>query len=198
LRIDLDYQPSQTALDPRKPVIGEMHMTYLLKQIFGLIRLLNSDKGTNQIASGIALGLILGFSPLFSLQSVLVFIILFFFRVQIGAAFIAAFFFSLIAYLLDPVCHFLGAMILERESLRPIFTTLYNMPIVPFTRFYNSIVMGSGLLAILLAPFVYYGSKLLVIKYRATVVARFQETKIWKAWKSTTFYNWYTKYEELY
>lgn len=173
-------------------------MTYLLKQIFSLFQLLNSDKGTNQIAAGAALGLILGFSPLLSLQSILVFIILFFFRIQIGAAFLSAFFFSFIAYLLDPVCHSIGAAVLESEGLNPLFTTLYNMPIVPFTRFYNSIVMGSGILAILLTPFVYYGSKILIIKYRATVVARFKQTKIWKAWTATTIYGWYTKAEQIW
>lgn len=173
-------------------------MTYLLKQIFSLFKLLNSDKGTNQIAAGVALGLILGFSPMLSLQSILVFIILFFFRVQIGAAFMAAFFFSLIAYLLDPVCHYIGAAVLETESLRPLFTTLYNMPIVPFTRFYNSIVMGSGILAIILAPFVYFGTKILVIKYRETVVARFRQTKIWKAWTATSLYSWYTTYDKIW
>ena len=173
-------------------------MTYLLKQIFGLIKLINSDKETSQIAFGVALGLILGFSPLFSLQSIIVFIILFFFRVQIGAAFLAAFFFGFIAWILDPVCHMLGSAILEIDALNPLFTTLYNMPIVPFTRFYNSIVMGSGILALLLSPFVYFGTKALVQKYRETIMARFQQTKLWKAVKASSIYNWYTKYEELY
>ena len=173
-------------------------MTYLLKQIFGLIKLINSDKATNQIAFGVALGLILGFSPLFSLQSILVFIILFFFRVQIGAAFLAAFFFSFIAWLLDPVCHMLGSAVLEIEALNPLFTTLYNMPIVPFTRFYNSIVMGSAIVALLLAPFVYIATQILVQKYRDTVMASFQRTKLWKAIKASSVYNWYTKYDELY
>ena len=151
-------------------------MIYLLKQIFGLIKLLNSDTGANQISLGVALGLILGFSPLFSLQSIVVFVILFFFRVQIGSALLSAFFFAFIAFLLDPVCHFIGSAVLETESLRPLFTALYNMPIVPFTRFYNSIVMGSGILALLLAPFVYFGSNVLIAKYRATILARFEQT----------------------
>jgi uncharacterized protein (TIGR03546 family) len=80
----------------------------------------------------------------------------------------------------------------------PLFTTLYNMPIVPLTRFYNSIVMGAGIVSIGLAPFVFFGSRMAIMKYRETVVARFKETKLWKAIKSTTIYNWYSKYDELY
>lgn len=173
-------------------------MTFMLKQIFSLFKLLNSDTGHNQIAAGVACGLILGFAPVFSLQTVLVIFLLFFFRIQIGAATISAFFFKLVAWVLDPVSNSIGMSVLELEALRPAFEAMYNMPIVPLTRFYNSLVMGAGVLSILLAPIVYFGSKILIIKYRATVVARFKETKAFKAMKATSFYKWYSKYDELY
>lgn len=173
-------------------------MGLILKQIFGLIKLLNSDTGSNQIAAGVAAGFILGMTPVLSLQTLLVFFVIFFFRIQIGAAFICAFFFKFIAFLLDPVFHQVGVAVLEMEALQPLFTSLFNMPILPFTRFYNSIVMGSGITAIILAPFVFIGAKILIHKYRATVVARFQETKFWKALKATSIYKWYYKYDELY
>ena len=60
-------------------------MTLLLKQIFQLLKLLNSEKGTTQIAWGVALGFVLGMTPAFSLQTILVLLLLLFFRVQIGA-----------------------------------------------------------------------------------------------------------------
>ena len=173
-------------------------MTFILKQIFSLLNLLNSDTGHNQIAAGVACGLILGFAPAFSLQTVLVFLILFFFRIQFGAAFLAAAGFKLIAYLLDPVSNIIGIWALEIESLKPIYTELYNMPIVPLTRFYNSIVMGAGILTITLALPVFFVSKALILKYRATVVARYQNTKFWKAVKATKFYGMYAKYNEFY
>jgi uncharacterized protein (TIGR03546 family) len=173
-------------------------MTLLLNQLFKFFKLLNSDTGTNQIAAGIVAGMILGFSPVFSLQSVLVFVIMFFFRVQIGAALLAAPVFAIPAYLLDPVFHSIGSKILEMDSLNSTFTQLYNMPIVPMTRFNNSVVMGSGVLAIALAPVVYVLALILIRTYRATVVARFQNTSVWKAWKATTLYQWYSKYEALH
>lgn len=173
-------------------------MTVLLKQIFGMFKLLNSETGQNQIAAGIAAGFILGMTPAFSLQTLLVFLCLFIFRIQMGAAFLAAFFFSFAGWLLDPVFHSVGSSVLLSESLEPIFTTLYNMPIVPLTRFNNSIVMGSAVVTILLSPFVFIGSRILIIKYRATVVARFRQTKFWKAMQATAFYKWYVTYENLY
>lgn len=173
-------------------------MTLLLKQIFAFFKLLNSDTGTNQLAAGLAMGLILGFSPILSLQTLLAFVILFFFRIQMGAAFLAAFFFKFTAYLLDPVTDILGRAVLEAESLRPLFVSLYNMPLVPMTRFNNSIVMGSGLIAIILAIPAFFLFKTLIIKYRQSVVAKFRQSKFWKAWTATTFYKWYTTYDNLY
>lgn len=173
-------------------------MTFLLKQIFSFLKLLNSDTGTNQIASGIACGLILGFAPALSLQTLLVIALLFFFRIQIGAATIFAFFFSLVAWILDPVSHQIGTAVLEMESLKPLFTEMYNMPIIPLTRFYNSIVMGSAVLSILLSPFVFLASRILIQKYRELILARLQQTKLWKIVKATALYKFYAKYDELY
>jgi uncharacterized protein (TIGR03546 family) len=173
-------------------------MTLLLKQIFGFFKLLNSDTGTNQLAAGLAMGLVLGFSPALSLQTLLAFVILFFFRIQIGAAFLSAFFFKFTAYLIDPLSDMIGRAILEAEGLRPVFVSLYNMPIVPMTRFNNSIVMGSGLIGFVLAIPMFFMFKALILKYRQTVVARYRQTKIWKAWSATTFYKWYTTYDNLY
>lgn len=173
-------------------------MTLLLKQIFAFFKLLNSDTGTNQLAAGLSLGLVLGFSPFLSLQTAVALVILFFFRVQIGAAFLSAFFFKFTAFLLDPLCDRIGRAVLENESLRPLFVSLYNAPLVPMTRFNNSIVMGSGIIGFALAIPAFFIFHALIRKYRQTVVARFQSSKLWKAWSATTLYKWYTSYEKLY
>jgi uncharacterized protein (TIGR03546 family) len=171
-------------------------MTILLKQLFGLIRLLNSETGENQIAAGIALGFILGMSPGFSLQTMLVFLLLFIFRVQIGAAFLACFFFKFVAWAADPLFDSVGRSLLEAPGLFSFWTSLYNMPIVPLTRFNNSVTLGSGITAIVLSPLVFVVGRSLVRKYRETVVARLKETKVWKMLKATSLYNWYLTYEK--
>lgn len=173
-------------------------MTLLLKQLFAFFKLLNSDTGSNQLAAGLAAGVILGFSPILSLQALFVLFCCFFFRIQLGAALLAAFFFKFIAFLVDPLSDKLGQMVLENEGLRPLFTDLYHMPIVPMSRFNNSIVMGSGLVGFILVIPLFFVFKALIAKYRATVVARYKQTKVWKAWSGTTLYKWYTTYDRLY
>jgi len=171
-------------------------MGLILKQLFAFIKLLNSDTGNISLAMGMTCGFILGMTPTLSLHSLLIFLILFFFRIQIGAALVTAFFFKFVAYLLDPVFHSVGSHVLQMESLQGFFTTLYNMPIIPFTRFNNSIVMGSAVVTIILSPFAYIASSIFIKKYREIVVARFKTTKVWKAVEATKFYQWYYKYEQ--
>ncbi|HSM98179.1 MAG TPA: hypothetical protein VLS47_04110, partial [Gallionella sp.] len=77
------------------------------------------------------------------------------------------------------------------------FTVMYNMPLVPLTRFYNSITMGAGVVSLLLAPLVFLGSKRLVLAYRATVVERFRSSRWWKMWSGTVLFKWYAGYEKL-
>lgn len=171
-------------------------MGLILKQLFSFIKLLNSDTGNISLAMGLTCGFILGMTPVLSLQSLLVFLIIFIFRIQVGAALIAAFFFKFSAFLLDPLFDAVGRKVLELESLQSFFTTLYNMPIIPFTRFNNSIVMGSAVATIILSPIVFIMSQYMIIKYRETVVARFRETKFWKAVEATKFYQWYYKLDQ--
>lgn len=173
-------------------------MTLIFKQIFGFLKMLNSETGHNQIAAGIAAGFILGMTPMLSLQTFVVFICIFFFRIQFGAAGLAAFFFAFAGWLLDPVFHTVGMRVLEIPALQSLFTQMYNMPLVPLTRFNNTIVMGSGVVTILLSPIVFFVSRALILKYRVTVVARIKQTKMWKAMQATSLYKWYYTYDNLY
>ncbi|MGZ3690564.1 MAG: TIGR03546 family protein [Pseudobdellovibrio sp.] len=173
-------------------------MTILIKQIISLIQLLHSDTGRNQIASGLAFGVFLGFAPFISLQTALVFTIVFIFRVQLGAATLSAFFFKFIAFLLDPVADPIGRSLLENPSLRPLWTKMYNVPFLPMTRFNNSIVLGSFAISIVLCPILFFVFRVLITKYQTHLVAKFEATPIWKAMKASKFHDWYQKYRNLY
>jgi uncharacterized protein (TIGR03546 family) len=173
-------------------------MTLLIKQIINFIRLLHSDTGQNQVAAGLAFGVFLGFAPFLSLQTFLVLIIVFLFRVQLGAAFLSAFFFKFVAFLLDPVADPVGRSLLENESLRPVWTYMFNVPFLPMTRFNNSIILGSFCISILLCPVLFFVFKMLILKYQATVAKKFESSAAWKAFKATKLHDWYAKYNDLY
>lgn len=173
-------------------------MTLILKQIFNLLKLLNSDTGLYSLSAGVSLGFVLGMSPLLSLQGIFILFIAFFFRIQLGAMFVSAFFFAFMAWVLDPIFHQVGNSLLTNPALESLWITLFNAPLVPLTRFNNTIILGAGVVSILLTPFIFLLSKVLIQKYRQTVVERFKQTKIWKVVKATSLYKWYYKYDNLY
>jgi uncharacterized protein (TIGR03546 family) len=174
------------------------HMTFLLKQLFAFLRLLNSDTDTKPLAAGLSMGLVLGFSPFLSLQTMIVLVLCLFFRIQLGAALLSAFFFKFVAFIFDPLTDIIGRWVLESETLRPTFISLYNMPVIPYTNFNNSIVMGSGLVGFILAIPMYFVFRILIIEYRLTVVQRIQGTQLWKAMRATKVFQWYATYNKLY
>ena len=173
-------------------------MDIFTRNIFNLFRVLHSETGSHQLASGICAGMILGLTPFFSLQSLLVFIAIIFFRVQFGAAMVATFFFSLIAFVLDPLFNSVGHFFLESETLFPLWTSLYNIPFLPLTRFNHTIVLGSGIIAVILIPLVYWLSLNLIKRYRLVVVSRFKASGFFKVVKGSKIYGAYQKWHNLY
>ena len=173
-------------------------MTLILKQIFSLLRLLHSETGTLSIAFGLVLGMYLGLSPILSLQSLFVFVCLFVFRVQLGSAFIATFFFKCCLLGLLPLFHILGEWVLSMTSLRPLWTTLYHMPLLPYTRFNSSIVMGAGLFCFLFSVPAFYLFKWGIKKYRQKVVAFVKNSRLGLFVRGTSVYKWYLKYQQIY
>lgn len=172
-------------------------MTLVFRQLFNLAYLLNSERGTRSIASGFACGLILGFSPVLSLQTLLVGMVVLVFRIQFGAALLAMFFFKIISPLLTGLFHGVGAAVLSVDALEPLYVLLYNLPLVPYTRFYNTVVMGAGVVSVLLVVPTYFLFLWLVDRYRRTVLKKLKESRWWTFWKSTALYKWYQKYESI-
>jgi uncharacterized protein (TIGR03545 family) len=74
--------------------------------------------------------------------------------------------------LLDPLFHKIGALILTSEGLNGFFTMLYNVPLMKLSAFNNTIVAGSFVFAIVLAPVAYVVAQLLFAKYREIVMLK--------------------------
>jgi uncharacterized protein (TIGR03546 family) len=71
----------------------------------------------------------------------------------------------------------LGWWVLHIDALQPFYTKLYNMPFVPFTRFYNTLVAG-GLLFFIPIYFLFFA---LITLYRNVVAEKLRNSKIVKA-----------------
>lgn len=162
-----------------------------MRLILKLLKVLNSESDPIQISLAFGFAMIAGLTPLFSLHNAMVLLLVLLLRVNLSAFIIGLVFFSGIAYLLDPLFHWFGLLILTSGSLEGLWTVLYNSTIWRLENFNNSIVMGSLLFAILFfAPFSFALNKL-IIKYRENIITWVQRLRIVQVLKASRFYNLY-------
>ncbi|MBN1621205.1 MAG: TIGR03546 family protein [Endomicrobiales bacterium] len=166
-----------------------------IKFVKKLIKILNSEISPNQIAWGFALGAIMGFIPTGSLLSVCVLIIIFLVNVNISSAFLGFAVFKIISILTDPIAHKIGySLLITNSSLTSLWTSIYNMPIIPFTKFNNTVVMGNIILSIILIVPIYFGFKKFIVFYRTSLQQKVVNWKIVKWFKLSKVYSIYDKY----
>lgn len=158
---------------------------FVLKVLKKIIVLFQSDISPNQIAWGFALGAIMGLVPGFFMKLVL-FVIIMIFRVNLSSAFIAATLFSIIGLAIDPLLDKVGYFVLvDFKALNSFYTWLYNLPVVPFTKFNNTIVMGSFIVGLILIIPNGILAKKGLIYYRKNFRDRVAELKVVKLLSAT-------------
>jgi uncharacterized protein (TIGR03546 family) len=169
-----------------------------LKIIRDFIKILRAGQTPNQIAGGFALGAIVGLSPSFTLQGLCVWLVILILDVNLSAALLSFTLFSLVAYLLDPLFHQLGyALLVDSIGLKGMWTTLYNAPIAPLSRFYNTVVLGSFISAVILFLPIHFGMKRFVVVYRSRVGSRIEKWKIYRIINRSVLVRWYTKIRDI-
>jgi len=100
-----------------------------------------------------------------------------------------------IGFLLDPLFDWIGHQVLMAESLRGVWTSLYNTPIVPLTNFNNTIVLGSLVFSLLLLVPLFFATRWAVARYRVTVGERVRQSKFYRAVMASKVYTVYKMFQ---
>ena len=151
----------------------------IIKILIKTLKLLNSNASPWTIASGMALGMLAGLTPGFPLHDYLVIFLILFFNVSIPAALFSMLLSGLIGLLLTAPAHMLGYQLLvSTPGMTPLWTTLYNMPLIPFTRFYNSVVLGTTVIGLICFVPVMLGMKSFIGYYRKNLQQKVMKWKI--------------------
>lgn len=172
-------------------------MTLILAKLLKkLVTMLHSDISPRQIAAGAAFGMLVGLPPFVWLNVLGLFFIIFLLPVNIGAAILSWGVFKLVAFFVDPASHNIGYFFLvQAQGLAPVWTSLYNAPIVPFTKFYNTVVLGAFVLGIVFFVPVMIAVEKGIVRYRTHWRERVEKWKIMKLFKLTSAYNIWNKYQ---
>ncbi|MFY0696832.1 MAG: TIGR03546 family protein [Balneola sp.] len=166
-------------------------MFLILKYVAKLLKALSSEASPNQLAGGFILGMIIGLTPVLSVHNLLILVLIIILKVNIGMAILAFLIFSGIAYLADPLFHSFGIWILENDGLQDTWTSMYNNELWAITKFYNTVVIGSFISALVLCIPMFPLTKVGVVQYRKHIHEKVMKTKFAKALKGTKLYSVY-------
>jgi uncharacterized protein (TIGR03546 family) len=165
-------------------------MLVLLKLLQSLVRTLHSDGTPHQIAMGVAFGAALGLTPLVNVHNGIVLVILIMFNVSFGAGLLGWALFTPVGFLLDPLFEATGrALLVDTPALLPLWTTMDHTPLVPFTNFGNTVVLGSVVGWLVLFVPIYLLARLAVNRYRSTLGQRIREWRVIQAVTASKAYN---------
>ena len=167
----------------------------ILKMVMKLIGILNKDASPREIAGGMALGFIAGLTPLMSLHNLIVLFLLIVLRVNITAAIFSMGIFSGIAYLSDPLSNRIGYYLLTLPALNGMWTTLYNTPVINWSRFNNTLTLGSLILSLVLFYPVLVFLRWAVVRYREKIMPLIFKWRIITLMKGSSLYNLYKRFQ---
>ena len=153
----------------------------LIRLVAKVLAALNSNTRPFQVGAGVACGLLLALLPASNLIFVAVVLVVFLVRVHLGITIISFVALSLVVPGLDGLLNRLGYQVLTIPDLQGFYAAAYDTPIVPLTRFYNTLVAGGLVAGLVLWVPVALLSVLLVKLYRKHIHARIVNSKIVKA-----------------
>jgi uncharacterized protein (TIGR03546 family) len=148
------------------------------------------------LAAGFALGAALGLVPKGNLFGAAFFLLFFLFNADKGMAFLSAAGFTVVGYAFDSVAHRIGWVLLKADALHGLWTELYGLPVVPLSRFNNTVVLGNVVLGVLLYFPLYYGFLKALALYDLHLRARVEALPLIKAFRGwDKFQNYKAKYK---
>ncbi|MFN8650750.1 MAG: TIGR03546 family protein [Gemmatimonadales bacterium] len=167
-------------------------MLTLLKLIQSLFSTLHSEGTPGQVAAGIMLGAGIGLTPLMSAHNLVLFAAIVLLNVSFGGGMLGMALFTPVGFLLDPLFDKVGLALLNAPGLQALWTGWYNIPLVPYTNFNNSVTLGSFVVWLVTAVPIYVGAKLAIARYRATYGQRVMNSRFMKGLKASKAYNVYS------
>ena len=167
-------------------------MLTLLKLLQSLVKALHSEGTPGQLAAGIALGSILGLTPLVSLHNAVIFAFIVMLNVSFAGALLGWAVFIPVGFLLDPLFDHIGhQLLMHMPALTPLWTAMYNMPVVPLTNFNNTVTLGSLVFSVVFFLPFFFLFRWGVTRYRATIGERVRQSKWYRAVTASKLYNVY-------
>jgi len=163
----------------------------MIRLLARLLRVLNSESEPSQISLALGFALIAGFTPFYSLHNIIVLLLVLILKVNLSAFILGMIVFTGASYALDPLFHITGLFLLTRDYLEGFWTIMYNLSVFRLERFYNSVVLGSLLISLILLYPLYTVSNRAIVKYRENVLTWIRKSRIMQIIRMNKLYKAY-------
>ncbi len=161
----------------------------MIRQVLKIFKALNSDEKPWQLSLGLAFGGIIGLMPLWTPHNIFLLFLAFIINLNFALLLVGFFFFSGIAYILDPLFHEIGLAVLTSEGMQEFWNSFFINPIFLFDRLNNTLVMGSLLFSLAASVPLFFLFNLFVRKYRLHLQGLFDKIPILKSLKLAKIYD---------
>ena len=150
----------------------------MLKAIAKLLGAISSNTRPGAIAHAVSCGVLLGFMPKDNLLWYILFILILFMNIQRRAYALSILLGAAFTVFLDPLFDSVGYSILTVESVKPYYASLLDIPFVAFTKFNNTVVMGSFVCGVAAYIPLYVLARLFVWAWRKYLAEKVRKLKI--------------------
>lgn len=167
----------------------------MFKQIIKLIAVLNSKTNPSEIALGVVMGMYAGFLMGAPLILVIIFMLLVVLNANMSVFFLSIMIFKLLAFGVDFAGDKLGYAVLTMDAVKAAGASMMSMPLVPFTKFNYTVIMGNFIIALALTPLVWIASVKFVPFYRTKIQSKVEKFGIVKMIKASSAFKIYDSYK---
>lgn len=151
------------------------------------------EKDPRSVGLAFAFGFMLGLIPKNNLTAQLIFIFALIFKINIPFFFLSTILFSYLSFMTDKLTDPIGYFILTNKAFENIFVWMYNAPIIPWSDFNNTVVMGGFIVGIVLFYPIYFFSKRIAERYFLDLAKKLAENRVVKLLKISWLFDWYFK-----
>lgn len=167
-----------------------MNPLSLLRQFF---KGLTTETAPPQVAAGVALGFLIGLLPKATLTVQLLLVLVMALRVNFPIALLVIALTAPLNPLLDKLTDPLGYALLSAPALAPLWTSFYNMPVMPWTGFNNTVLLGGLVLGLAMFAPVYFAARSGARVYNDRYKDKVMNSKLVKGLKGSWLFDWYFK-----
>lgn len=166
----------------------------MIDSIMKLLKALNSEVEPWQIALALMLGMVIGFTPLWSMHNLIVLLLACLIKVNFSAFLVGFAFFSALAYALDPWFISVGEKLLLSPDLYELWRGMYQSDFWRMTDFNNTMTLGS--LTVSLVAFIpmFFITRFLIIRYRKHLLKWVNSLKVVQLIKASSIFSLYQKF----